>query len=151
MKPRIILASTSPYRKELLERIGLPFITASPNIDETPEPDESPLDLVHRLSVQKSKVLRHAHPGAVIIGSDQVAVLNGKLVGKPGNHDNAVSQLREASGRVVQLYSGVALFNTDSKNLQYDVDTFEVEFRTLTDSGLSVIWSWKNPITAAAA
>ena len=134
MKPRIILASTSPFRKELLERIGLPFRTASPNIDETPEPDESPLDLVHRLSVQKSRVLRHAHPGAVIIGSDQVAVLNGKLVGKPGNHDNAVSQLREASGCVVQLYAGVALFNTDTENLQYDVDTFEVEFRTLSHS-----------------
>ena len=70
----------------------------------------------------------------MIIGSDQVAVLNGKLVGKPGNHDNAVSQLREASGRVVQLYAGVALFNTDTKNLQYDVDTFEVEFRTLSHS-----------------
>ncbi len=134
MKPRIILASSSPYRRELLERIGLTFTAASPNIDEMPKPDESPFDLVHRLSVQKSRVLRHEYPGAVIIGSDQVAVVNGKLVGKPGNHDNAVSQLRESSGRIVQLYTGVALFNTDSKNLQYDVDTYEVEFRTLSRS-----------------
>lgn len=132
MKLQIVLASTSPFRRTLLERIGLPFDLASPDIDETPRPDESPLDLVHRLSVQKSRAVQRTYPNAVIIGSDQVAVLNGKPVGKPKNHADAVSQLRESSGSVVQLYTGVALFNTESKKLQYAVDTFEVEFKTLS-------------------
>ena len=151
MKPQIILASTSPFRKELLERIGLPFRTASPNIDETPEPDESPLDLVHRLSVQKSRVLRHAYPGAVIIGSDQVAVLNGKLVGKPGNHDKQYlnsGRLRVVSYNCMQALHCLTLiqriFSTMSILSRLNSEHYPIP-------GLSVTWSWKNLITAVAA
>ena len=90
----LVLASTSPYRRSLLERLGLPFVVARPDADETPLPGEAPADLALRLSRDKALSVAAGHAGSLIIGSDQVAVLGSQILGKPGNHANAVAQLR---------------------------------------------------------
>src|SRR5690606_11615201 len=105
MSIRLILASSSPYRRDLLARLGLPFEVASPDVDERPLPGESPQALVERLAVAKARAVgRHARD-ALVVGSDQAAVYAGAIVGKPGNHETAVQQLRAASGRKVVLYT----------------------------------------------
>src|SRR5918994_5672144 len=98
---RIVLASGSAYRKTLLARLGLHFEAVAPHVDEKPLPEEPPADTALRLSILKARALEQSHPGAVIIGSDQVAASGGRRFGKPGNHENAARQLRELSGRTV--------------------------------------------------
>ena len=129
----IVLASTSPYRKSILERIGITFITCSPQFDETPIPNESPDDLVKRLSIGKARAVQENYPDSFIIGSDQIAILNDKIIGKPANHDHAVIQLQESSQSIVKLISGVALLNTKTNQIQYAFDTTEVEFKKLSN------------------
>ncbi len=130
----VLLASSSPYRKALLARLGIPFECASPEIDETAKPNETPFDLVERLAIDK------AHTGGsmvseptLVIGSDQVAVLDKLIVGKPKDHSDAVKQLQAASGREVTLYTGLCLYNTESNNIQHCVETYRVVFRNLKD------------------
>ena len=94
----LVLASTSPYRQELLTRLGLPFETASPDIDETRHPDEDPEAFVKRLSLEKAKAVAEKYPDALIIGSDQVATIDDTILGKPGTHERAMQQLMAASG-----------------------------------------------------
>lgn len=131
--PTLVLASTSAYRKELLTRLGLPFTTAAPEVDETPLPDETPPQLVRRLAELKARAVAARYPGALIIGSDQVAVIDGQILGKPGNHERAVAQLRLASGKRLDFFTGLCLFNAASSSLQVEVVSFGVVFRRLSD------------------
>lgn len=131
--PTLVLASTSAYRKELLTRLGLPFTTAAPEVDETPLPDETPPQVVRRLAELKARAVAARYPGALIIGSDQVTVVDGQILGKPGNHERAVVQLRLASGKRLDFFTGLCLFNTASSSLQVEVVSFGVVFRRLSD------------------
>jgi septum formation protein len=134
MPQTIILASTSPYRRELLGRLGLPFDVANPNTDESQLPGETPEAMALRLSEAKAKAVAHNHPDALIIGSDQVATVDGKIYGKPGTHKRAVEQLRALSGKTVNFYTGLCLFNARTNQSEVcGVDTL-VTFRHLTDS-----------------
>lgn len=128
---RLVLGSTSPFRRELLARLGLSFIVASPNIDETVQPNEKPASLVRRLAKQKALAVATDHPHALIIGSDQVATLDGRILGKPGNHARAVEQLSLASGKKVTFYTGLCLLNSASGNIQLHCEPFHVYFRSL--------------------
>ncbi len=130
----LILGSTSPYRRELLQRLSVPFTTAAPDIDETRLPAESPADMVKRLSLGKAKAVAATHTDALIIGSDQCAVLREEVMGKPGTHANAVSQLRKASGQTVTFLTGLCLYDSRDNSYQLDIVPFEVDFRTLTET-----------------
>ncbi len=129
---KIILASSSPFRKALLQRLQLPFDAISPDIDETPENGESPEALVARLSFLKASEVAKNHPNALIIGSDQVAVLDGKILGKPGTHERATAQLQAASGKRVSFLTGLCLLNSRDGSAQQIVVPFDVEFRKLS-------------------
>lgn len=128
----LVLASSSPYRADLLKRLGLPFETRSPDIDEAPLPGEPPEHLVARLAQAKARTVGATFPKALVIGSDQVAVLDQRILGKPGNHEQAAQQLRAAAGREVVFYTGLCLFNTATGHVNTIVEPFRVQFRPLT-------------------
>ncbi len=109
---QLVLASSSPFRKAILDKLNLPFETASPDIDETRHINESPQDYVARLSEEKARALQQQYPNALIIGSDQTAIINGETIGKPGNYDNAYKQLSDASGKTIVFLTGLTLFNS---------------------------------------
>lgn len=115
---RLVLASTSPYRRELLSRLGIPFDIAAPDVDETPRPSESPDDTAQRLSVLKARAVAEKFPDALIIGSDQVALLEGRQLGKPGTHEKAVEQLRAMRGKTLEFHTALTLLNAASGNTQ---------------------------------
>jgi septum formation protein len=148
---KLILASSSPYRRELLARLKIPFEVVLPEIDETPRAGETPQALVERLSVEKAQAVAAGVSGALVIGSDQVAVYNGTIVGKPHSHDRAVEQLRLASGRTVTLYTGLALVNTDTGRTQCEVIPFRVVFRTLTDEQIESYLRQEKPYSCAGS
>lgn len=147
----IVLASTSIYRKELLERLRLPFITASPNVDETPLPQEAPQQLVRRLAEVKARAVATQFPDALIIGSDQVAILDGHILGKPGNHERAAAQLRMASGKRLEFLTGLCLLNAVSGNAQLDVVSYTAVFRALTDRKIENYLRREQPYHCAGA
>lgn len=131
---RIILASSSPYRKKLLERLRIAFDVIAPDVDETPNPGETPVALVKRLAIAKARAGAQTRRGVLVIGSDQVAVRRtGEMIGKPRDHEHAVQQLRQASADAVTLYTGLALLNSDSGRIQSDVVPFRVFFRELSE------------------
>ena len=130
---QLVLASTSPYRRALLERLGLAFETAAPDTDETPLENETPNALVARLSEAKAHAIAAQFPNALIIGSDQVAVLDDQILGKPGNHKNAIQQLQAASGRRVNFLTGLCLLNNQTGHCHVTVVTFSVVFRSLSE------------------
>ncbi len=132
--PKLILASTSPFRRALLERLQIPFEVVAPDVDETPAANESPQELVARLAVAKAQAGANGRHGCLVIGSDQVAVHDGEIVGKPGDHATAVAQLKTASGKQITLYTGLALVNTETGNTQCEVIPYRVMFRTLTEA-----------------
>jgi septum formation protein len=134
MPQKIILASTSPYRRELLSRLGLPFEVANPQTDETPLPQETPEALSLRLAEAKARAVSNRFPDALIIGSDQVATTGGKIFGKPGSHDRAVTQLRELSGKTVNFFTGLCLYNAKTEHADVRGIPTLVTFRRLTDS-----------------
>jgi len=148
---KIILASSSPYRRALLARLRIPFEAISPEVDETARPGEAPQALVERLSVEKARKVAADHPQALVIGSDQVAVYNGSIVGKPHNHENAVAQLRAAAGRTVTLYTGLSLLNTATGSLQSEVVPFRVTFRALTDAQIESYLHKEQPYACAGS
>ncbi|MBL8258999.1 MAG: septum formation inhibitor Maf [Candidatus Competibacteraceae bacterium] len=129
---RLVLASTSPFRRELLARLGLPFAARPPEVDESPLPGEAAPALVARLAELKARSVAAREPDALVIGSDQVAVLDGEIVGKPGDHPRAVAQLRRASGRTVVFHTGLCLLDSASGARQVAVERFGVAFRSLT-------------------
>lgn len=133
MSQTLILASTSPYRRELLHRLGLPFEVASPQTDESRWPGESPEAMALRLSEAKARAVAVAHPDALIIGSDQVATVDGLIYGKPGSHERAVDQLRVLSGKTVNFYTGLCLYNARTGVVEVCGVPTLVTFRNLTD------------------
>ena len=133
----LILASSSPYRKSLLERLQIPFRCISPNVDESPLKGEKPYDMVLRLAELKAKTVAKQHSGGWVIGSDQVALFNGKVLTKPGNHANAADQLRLQSGQKVQFFTGLSLCNHAYQQVENDVITTEVTFRELSEQEIT--------------
>jgi len=133
MPQNLILASTSPFRRELLGRLGLPFEVANPQTDETPLPGEPPENMALRLSEAKARAVVALHPNALIIGSDQVATVDGKIFGKPETHERAVQQLRELSGKTVNFFTGLCLLNAKTNLAEVRGVPTLVTFRQLRD------------------
>ncbi|WP_144638691.1 Maf family nucleotide pyrophosphatase [Bordetella genomosp. 13] len=145
----LILASSSPYRRELLSRLRLPFTAISPDIDETPRPGETPTELALRLSVEKAQAVAARHPGALVIGSDQVATVDGTPIGKPGSFERARAQLEGLSGRDVEFHSALAL--TDgTRVLREDVVT-RCRFRTLSRAAIEAYLRAEQPYDTAGS
>ena len=130
----LVLASSSPYRSELLKRLQIPFETIAPNVDETPLPNEPARDTSIRLARNKAHAVAGAYPDALIIGSDQVALLDGQQLGKPLNHDNAVRQLRAMRGKTACFYTALTLLNSKTGNEQTEVAENMVTLRDLSDA-----------------
>jgi len=151
MPLKLILASSSPYRRELLERLKIPFEVMAPEVDETPRPGETPEKLGERLAIEKARKITGQKAGTLVIGSDQVAVYNGSIVGKPHNHDKAVEQLRSASGKTVTLYTGLALVNADTGRVQHEVIPYRVTFRALTDAQIESYLRKEQPYSCAGS
>jgi len=131
--PTIILASTSPFRRELLGRLQLPFQAVAPDTDESPLPDEHPTATAERLSVAKARAVADRYPGALIIGSDQVAYCGDARFGKPGTKQNAIAQLRSMSGKTVVFHTGLCLLNAATGRTHLRGIPTEVRFRELSD------------------
>ncbi len=130
---KLILASTSRYRKELLARLNLRFDAVAPEVDETPLVNEQPTDTARRLALAKAEAVRDRHTSALIVGSDQVAICDGQRLDKPGNHANAVRQLQHASGRRVVFHTAVVLLNSNTGRIQTELVPTETRFRRLSD------------------
>ena len=147
----LILASTSPFRRKLLSRLNLTFQTCKPEVDETPVQGESPETLVERLAIEKARdAKRHFNTG-LVIGSDQVCVINDKVLGKPGNFDNALKQLRDASGKTVRFLTGLCLYDIESNQYQAVVEPFNVVFRQLTDHQITHYLKTEQPYHCAGS
>ncbi len=135
MSPKqLVLASTSPYRRELLGRLGLPFEVANPQTDETPLPGETPTATALRLSEAKARAVARLYPEALIIGSDQVAVMDGRVFSKPGTHARAVEQLRTLSGKTVNFFTGLCVLNAKTGEAEVRGIPTLVGFRNLDDA-----------------
>ncbi len=148
----IVLASSSPYRKALLDRLGLPFCCATPNIDETPKPGEPGEALAIRLAENKARALAHQFPGHWIIGSDQVACLpDGAVLSKPGDHEQATNQLRQSSGKSVTFLTGLALLDSDSGRLECTCETYSAQFRDLTAEEIEAYLLRETPYDCAGS
>lgn len=144
-----ILASSSTYRRELLSRLDFTFEAESPTTEETPLAEESPHDLVHRLARAKAESIAPRHPNSLIIGSDQVAVLDGHILGKPGNRAINIQQLSNASGKRVVFLTGLCLLNTETHRAETDVVPFVVVFRKLTPAQISNYVEREKPFDCA--
>ncbi|MDX5335371.1 MAG: Maf family nucleotide pyrophosphatase [Marinobacter sp.] len=150
--PGLLLASSSPYRKRLLDQLGLPFETASPNIDESPLQGELPDALAVRLATQKAQALAPEHPGKLIIGSDQVAALpNGTLLSKPGSYERAFEQLSQSSGKSVHFLTGLAVLDTRTGALEHCCETYITHFRDLTREEISNYLRREQPYDCAGS
>lgn len=130
----IILASSSPYRRQVLAKLGLDFNCEAPDIDESPLAGESAASLVKRLAKEKALVLAERYPESLIIGSDQVATLDQEILGKPHNHSRAKAQLLAANGRTLVFMTGLCLYNTKTKQSHISCETYSVSFRTLSEA-----------------
>ena len=147
----IVLASSSPYRRQLLEQLGLPFKWSSPDIDEAAQPNETPESLVKRLAEAKAQALTARFPQHWIIGSDQAACLDGRILGKPGNLANARRQLSACSGRRVEFLTGLCLLNSRDGSCETIVEPFAVTFRTLTDNQIERYLTREQPFDCAGS
>lgn len=148
----LVLGSSSPFRRELLTRLGLPFTSHSPEIDETRQSGEAPVDLVLRLAREKAQAVAVDHPEALIIGSDQVAVTeDGDVLGKPGQRDRAIAQLRASSGRCVTFQTGLCLLNATTGRYQTGCETFRVHFRTLSEAQIERYVDQEAPLNSAGS
>jgi MAF protein len=147
----LVLASTSPYRRELLGRLGLPFASARPDADESALPGESPEALVARLAELKARSVATDHPEALVIGSDQVAVLDGAVIGKPGTPERAREQLARASGRQVSFLTGLCLLDAASGEARVLVEPFTVHFRELDAVRISRYVDTEQPYDCAGS
>ncbi|MEE4376095.1 MAG: nucleoside triphosphate pyrophosphatase [Candidatus Competibacteraceae bacterium] len=148
---RLILASTSPFRRELLTRLGVPFETRAPDTDESRLPEEDAVALVARLAESKARAVARHQPGALIIGSDQVAVLGDDILGKPGTHDRAVEQLSRAAGHTVTFQTGLCLLDSDSDRIQLDTVPFQVVFRQLQPHQIEAYLRREQPYQCAGS
>lgn len=147
----LILASSSPFRKELLSRLGLKFDSVSPRVDETSLPDETPGQLARRLAQLKARSVAAEYPDALIIGSDQVAVIGDRIIGKPGNHKKAMDQLMQASGQTMKFYTAVCVLNSATNHMQLDVIPISVKFRQLDKKTIDNYLSREQPYDCAGS
>ena len=148
---QLVLGSTSPFRKALLEKLRLPFVTDSPDTDEAQRPDETPAGLVARLAEAKARDVAHRHPQSLVIGSDQVACVDGRILGKPGDRQTAIEQLRAASGRSVEFHTGLCLLNTATGRAQVEVEPFRVHFRRLGGEQIERYIDHERPFNCAGS
>ena len=148
---KLLLASSSPYRRQLLARLRLPFECCSPDIDESILPDERPENLVIRLAEEKARTAAHKFTGGLIIGSDQVASLFGDILTKPGNFTKARQQLTACSGHTVTFYTGLCLYNTASKRSRLHIDTYSVRFRKLSEQEITHYLECEQPYDCAGS
>lgn len=151
MQRTVILASTSRYRRELMNRLGLPFEVHAPDVDETPRPDESPRALAERLALEKAQAVAARFPEAVVIGSDQVADLGGEALGKPGDHDRATAQLRRMRGQALVFQTAVAVVCRASGFVQRDIAPVRVLFRDLSDDAIERYLRAEQPYDCAGS
>lgn len=151
MPQKLVLASTSAFRKQLLEKLHLDFSTANPQVNEDELPGETAIQLVKRLAIAKAQAVTTDFPNALIIGSDQVCLNNGKILGKPGNFEKAFQQLKAASGQHVTFYTGLALVNSKTGNIQSLVETFDVYFRELSDQMIINYLNKEQPYNCAGS
>ena len=151
MPRTLILGSTSRYRRELLDRLGLPFEVVSPEVDETPIPGELPADLARRLALAKARAVASRRPDCIVIGSDQVADLDGEPLGKPGGHARATAQLRQMRGRSVVFQTAVAVVCAEAGFEQLDLAPVRVAFRTLTDTEIEDYLRAEQPYDCAGS
>ncbi|WP_423594955.1 Maf family nucleotide pyrophosphatase [Roseateles sp. MS654] len=147
----LILGSTSRYRRELLERLRLPFETAAPDIDETPHPGESPESLARRLALAKARAVAARFPEALVIGSDQVADLDGQPLGKPGSHERAIEQLRAMRGRTVVFHTALAVVCRATGFEAEDLAPVRVRFRSLGDAEIETYLRAEQPYDCAGS
>ncbi len=147
----LILASTSRYRRELLERLRLPFVAVAPEVDETPRPGEAPPELARRLALAKAQAVAARHPDAVVIGSDQVADLGGEPLGKPGDHARAVRQLQRMRGRAVVFQTSVAVVRASTGFAQCELAAVAVKFRALSDAEIETYLRAEQPYDCAGS
>lgn len=151
MSKTLVLASTSSYRHKLLERLQLPFVTAAPNIDETRLPTESAYAMVARLAQQKAAAIATHYTDALVIGSDQCAVLGEQILGKPHTHEKAIAQLEASSGRTVEFLTGLCLYDSQTHAYQLDVIAFHVEFRVLATAEIENYLRREQPYNCAGS
>lgn len=151
MKKPLILASTSPFRRQILEKLAIDFITAAPSCDETRLNEESPSDMVQRLALEKARSLQKKHSKALIIGSDQCAEIHGDILGKPDDHATAIKQLTRCSGEMVQFHTGLCLFNAASGEYQLENVPFAVTFRHLTQQQIEAYLLAEKPYNCAGS
>lgn len=147
---QLVLASTSPFRQQLLAKLQIPFTTATPDCDETPLAGESPEQLVLRLAEAKARSCQ-VTDNSLVIGSDQVCVIDGQIVGKPHTRDKAIAQLLSQSGQAITFYTGLALYNRSTDKAQVILDTFTVHFRQLTPQMVSRYVDQEQPLHCAGS
>ncbi len=150
-RPRLVLASTSPYRRKLLERLRVPFDVVAPGVDETPLPGESPANLTHRLAIAKAQAVGKAHPTALVIGSDQVAALDGEALSKPEIHERAVAQLRRMRGRRIEFLTALAVHCEATAKTVARTVRYTVEFRSFSDRQLEDYLRIEQPYDCAGS
>lgn len=148
---KLILASTSPFRQEVLRKLNIDFSVEPPNVNEQIQDNESARELVQRLAEAKAKAVAHHHPKALIIGSDQVAVLGETILGKPNSHENAVQQLRAASGKQVTFLTGLCLYNSATGQSQICCVPFTVYFRQLSNDQIERYLQQDQPYNCAGS
>ncbi len=151
MSRELILASTSPYRRQLLERLGVPFSTDNPEVDESHLDGESAEQLVRRLAEAKARSVAISRPGALVIGSDQVAVLEDRILGKPGSRERAIEQLTASAGKQVDFLTGLCVADSTSGETQVDVVPYSVVFRPLSQVQIDAYVAREEPYNAAGS
>ena len=147
----LVLGSTSPFRKTILEKLKLPFYCAKPNIDESEQQGESPQALVERLAIEKAMAVTLEYPDALIIGSDQVAVCEGEILGKPHNFENGVIQLSKFSGKSITFYTGLSVYNSKTNKALSVVEPFTVHFNVLSQEEISNYLKAEQPYNCAGS
>tara|TARA_R110000737_G_scaffold228444_1_gene242461 strand:+ start:29 stop:616 length:588 start_codon:yes stop_codon:yes gene_type:complete len=148
---KLVLGSTSPFRKEILAKLNIPFICAKPNIDESAFDNESPVALVERLAIEKAKAVAHEFPDALIIGSDQVAMCDGEILGKPHNFENAVKQLEKFSNKTVAFYTGLCVYDSGLDYTTSLIEPFLVHFNELSPSDIENYLHAEQPYNCAGS
>ncbi|WP_020396298.1 Maf family protein [Thiolinea disciformis] len=151
MTQTLVLASTSPFRREILQKLQIPFTCAAPDIDETRLSHESPFEMVHRLSIAKARKVAEQYSNSLIIGSDQCAVLGEQVLGKPHTHEKATQQLMASSGQTVRFLTGLCLFDSRDQTYQVEVVPFDVEFRVLSAQEIENYLQREQPYNCAGS
>ncbi|WP_286235726.1 Maf family protein [Thalassotalea sediminis] len=148
---KIVLGSTSPFRREILEKLHIPFQCDKPNIDETPLPNETALALVERLAIKKAQAVASKHSNALIIGSDQVALCDDQILGKPHTVENAVKQLMGFSGKCVTFFTGLCVYDNDTQRIESTVEPFHVHFKELHKQDIERYVNAEMPLNCAGS